>query len=284
VKWAISSELVLAWNVTRREAGMLFFDLTQWVGCRTEYGRQLSLSCLGAHDFHKEELDDESLFRFFHLRHDVKLTSSRPSLFFHDSVSCLTENYPSMKLSGMYLLPNNNTCFVIIFLLGEIGVRELFYALYCEMFGAQYRVFGKSILWRHFGYFRRLYDIWLDWFLDILSISGDSCPQPYFLLAQYRSDLLPWDSIQNSLNVLLKLLEASLLASTEALLDGREKIEIIWCHIRGIERMRHSCKSFDWKNYVIVFELWAWNCPFGGIIVFVMVFLWKVRVFSKARQ
>jgi hypothetical protein len=78
VKWATSSELVLTWKVASREAGTLFFDLTQWVSCRTEYGGQFSVSYLGAHAFHKEEFDDESLLRFFHLRYDVKLTSCRP--------------------------------------------------------------------------------------------------------------------------------------------------------------------------------------------------------------
>jgi hypothetical protein len=38
----------------------------------------LYVSFIGAQAFHIEELDDDSLLRFFHLWHDVKLTSRRP--------------------------------------------------------------------------------------------------------------------------------------------------------------------------------------------------------------
>jgi hypothetical protein len=49
---------------------------------------------------------------------------------------------------------------------------------------------------------------------------------------------------QNSLNILLKLFEASPLASTEALLESTEETKVAWCYILGIRRIRHSCELF----------------------------------------
>jgi hypothetical protein len=60
-------EFVFAWKIARLEASTLFFDLSQWVNCRAEYGGQSSANCLGSRAFEEEEFDDEFLLRFFHL-------------------------------------------------------------------------------------------------------------------------------------------------------------------------------------------------------------------------
>jgi hypothetical protein len=51
-----------------------------------------------------------------------------------------------------------------------------------------------------------------------------------------------------------KLLEASPLISTEALLDDTEEIEITWCYIRGIWLMKYSCELFI-EKIICFFEL-----------------------------
>jgi hypothetical protein len=53
----------------------------------------------------------------------------------------------------------------------------------------------------------------------------------------------------------LKLLETFSLISAEALLDGIEDIKVIWCYIRGIGWMRHSCGLVIERNPVVGFEL-----------------------------
>jgi hypothetical protein len=63
------------------------------------------------------------------------------------------------------------------------------------------------------------------------------------------------DRVQNSLNIPLTLFEASLLASTEALLNGIEETEVTWCYIRAIGRMKHFCEPYIERNSLVVFEL-----------------------------
>jgi hypothetical protein len=67
VKRTTRSEFVLAYKVAHLEAGKSLFDLSKRVSCRAEYGTQFSVNCLGARAFEKDEFDDESLLRFFHL-------------------------------------------------------------------------------------------------------------------------------------------------------------------------------------------------------------------------
>jgi hypothetical protein len=54
-------------KVAFREAGTPLSELTESISCRSEHGSQFSVNCLRAKTFEKEEFDDESLIRFFHL-------------------------------------------------------------------------------------------------------------------------------------------------------------------------------------------------------------------------
>jgi hypothetical protein len=84
------------------------------------------VNSLRAKTFKKEEFDDESLFRFFHLKHAVTLTSWRSILFFPRRVSQFIEDHVRMKWSVIDFLPNNNSFLVIIYWFSEIAGRELF--------------------------------------------------------------------------------------------------------------------------------------------------------------
>jgi hypothetical protein len=95
----------------------------------------------------------------------------------------------------------------------------------------------------------------LDCSLNMLSINCNNSLQFCFLLAQCRQDLILWNRIQNSLNILLELFETSPMTSTEALLDDIEKIKVTWYYIRGIRQIRHFYDLFIERNYVVGFEL-----------------------------
>jgi riboflavin synthase len=66
----------------------------------------------------------------------------------------------------------------------------------------------------------------------------------------------------------LKFLKASPLASTEALFDSTEETEVIRYYIQGIKQMKHSCKHFIEKNYMVGF---------------IVTFSWEIRAITPQK-
>jgi hypothetical protein len=117
------------------------------------------------------------------------------------------------------------------------------------------------VQWKCSCYFRRLCHRLLDHFLDVLSIGSDNSLQPCFPFAQCRQDLLSW--IESKIRLTFSWSSSKLLTGIHG--------GIAWWYRRnrslsvrypGNKVDEAFLRIFIKRNSVMVFELWAWHCPY----------------------